>query len=340
MCFEFRVGNGNLYSIKNGNPGNAILNIEDTKTTFNPNQFGSFLTNHDQDRLIDNFSVVGDIEKNKALASLLLTQGGVPFIYYGEEVAMKGVKPDEDIRRPMQWTAGANSGFTTGTPWRNLNSNYASFNVASLQFDKNSIWNHYQKLIEIRNNQPALQMGNHKNVGNSHGQIHSYQRTLNGKDVIVMINTSGISFNGVQIIINKSDGVSGNYQMIDKYSDSTFNQSPLSIGSLNYSLKLPFKPYQTRILEFGFPVGVLEENWVKHIQMYPNPTKNEFNIDLGIFQKNMWVELFTIEGKLVYKKEQLEKNTSHTVNLPKGIYFVKVSHPDGSSLNQKLVVDN
>jgi hypothetical protein len=74
--------------------------------------------------------------------------------------------------------------------------------------------------------------------------------------------------------------------------------------------------------------------------MYPNPTKNEFNIDLGIFQKNMWVELFTIEGKLVYKKEQLEKNTSHTVNLPKGIYFVKVSHPDGSSLNQKLVVDN
>ena len=42
MCFEFGVANGNLYSIKNGNPDNAILNIEDTKTTFNPNQCGKF----------------------------------------------------------------------------------------------------------------------------------------------------------------------------------------------------------------------------------------------------------------------------------------------------------
>jgi glycosidase len=33
-----------------------------------------------------------------------LAFGGVPFIYYGEEIGMTGGKPDELIRTPMQWT--------------------------------------------------------------------------------------------------------------------------------------------------------------------------------------------------------------------------------------------
>jgi alpha-amylase len=42
-----------------------------------------------------------DPEKAKNAALLLLAGPGVPFIYYGEEVGMTGVKPDEDLRTPM-----------------------------------------------------------------------------------------------------------------------------------------------------------------------------------------------------------------------------------------------
>ena len=59
----------------------------------------------------------GSMEKGKLAAVLLLTSPGTPYIYYGEEIGMQGEKPDEDIRLPMQWSADANAGFTTGTPW-------------------------------------------------------------------------------------------------------------------------------------------------------------------------------------------------------------------------------
>src|SRR3990172_2838185 len=66
---------------------------------FRPGQFGTFLTNHDQDRVM---SVLNDdVEAAKNAATLFLTSPGVPFLYYGEEIGMLGRKPDEDIRRPL-----------------------------------------------------------------------------------------------------------------------------------------------------------------------------------------------------------------------------------------------
>ncbi|WP_269189799.1 alpha-amylase family glycosyl hydrolase, partial [Streptobacillus moniliformis] len=54
-----------------------------------------FLTNHDQSRISEKLP---DIERQKVAASILLTLPGNPYIYYGEELGMKGKKPDELIR--------------------------------------------------------------------------------------------------------------------------------------------------------------------------------------------------------------------------------------------------
>ena len=43
-----------------------------------------------------------------------------------EEVGMLGNGAHENIRRPMQWTAGTNAGFTTGTPWEAINDDYTT----------------------------------------------------------------------------------------------------------------------------------------------------------------------------------------------------------------------
>jgi glycosidase len=62
------------------------------------NKFSSFLTNHDQNRVFDELG--GSISKLKTAASIYLTLTGTPYVYYGEEVGMKGSKPDELFVHP------------------------------------------------------------------------------------------------------------------------------------------------------------------------------------------------------------------------------------------------
>lgn len=117
-------------------------------------RFATFLTNHDQDRVMSKLG--GDIHKAKAAATLLLTMPGTPFIYYGEEIGMAGGKPDENIRTPMQWSAESQAGFTSGTPWRAVNADYPEKNVALQAADETSLLAHYRALIHARNDFPAL----------------------------------------------------------------------------------------------------------------------------------------------------------------------------------------
>ena len=81
---------------------------------FKPVQFATFLSNHDQNRVMS--QLAGKVEKARVAAAMLLTAPGVPFIYYGEEIGMVGLEADEEQRTPMQWSGGANAGFTTGRP--------------------------------------------------------------------------------------------------------------------------------------------------------------------------------------------------------------------------------
>ncbi len=72
---------------------------------------------------------------------------------------MEGIKPDENIRRPMQWSAEVNAGFSTGNPWREPDSNFEIVNVANQTNDPASLFSHYRNLIQLRNAYPALQSG-------------------------------------------------------------------------------------------------------------------------------------------------------------------------------------
>ena len=56
----------------------------------------------------------------------------------------------DNARTPMQWTDGENAGFTTGTPWLKVNSNYTDINVKNQEADEHSVLNYYRKLIALR----------------------------------------------------------------------------------------------------------------------------------------------------------------------------------------------
>ncbi len=155
-----------------------------------------FLTNHDLDRLASTGGFTGaDGEaKLRLAANVLLTLPGSPFIYYGEELGMKGYRDyandgqnvpgygiayDEYRRTPFLW--GDSSKETTWFPdTQNVNTDPVSVQ----KNDPDSLYNHYKQLIQLRLENPALMYGNQfiPYVGNE-TTLQGYVRVYEDEDV-------------------------------------------------------------------------------------------------------------------------------------------------------------
>lgn len=144
-----------------------------------------FLSNHDQNRVMS--VLENDLDKAKAAASLLLTLPGTPYIYYGEETGMRGKKPDPRIREPFLWKEGKDDDRPL---WIEPEYNTAEqLQALSLQIeDENSLFNHYKKLIKIRNEYPALMEGELKNVDLQNQSVVAFERTSTTGDILVIHN--------------------------------------------------------------------------------------------------------------------------------------------------------
>lgn len=129
-----------------------------------------FLTNHDQDRIASELDNYEDSEERLKLASrILLTLPGSPFIYYGEEIGMKGYRYegenipgygkvyDEYRRQPLLW--GDESKDTSWLP--SDNSNKTTKSISEQIIDENSILSSYKEIIKIRKENMALMFGNY-----------------------------------------------------------------------------------------------------------------------------------------------------------------------------------
>ena len=150
----------------------------------------NIIENHDEPRGVSRYIPEGDccLESKKMLAALNFMLRGIPFIYQGQELGMEnvsfssidevddissldeykvaleaGLTPEEALkavarfsrdnaRTPMQWSDGANAGFTTGTPWLKVNPNYTAINAAAQLSDPDSVWSFYKKLIALCKN--------------------------------------------------------------------------------------------------------------------------------------------------------------------------------------------
>lgn len=160
----------------------------ETMAVFDEGQFSAFLTNHDVDRIMVRFGE--DHVKMRLAAFTYLTGPGVPFIYYGEEIGMLGAKPDEQIRTPMQWSADANAGFTTGIPWNTAQLDYEEKNVAVQLGASESLLTLYQRLVHLRNTTPALRIGGYSPVSASETEIYAALRYSEGQAVLLLANLS------------------------------------------------------------------------------------------------------------------------------------------------------
>jgi len=190
--FNFEVASGSVNSAL-GQANSGINSAITFAKKDNPQgDFATFLTNHDQERVMS--TLRGDVNKAKVAAALLLTAPGTPFLYYGEEIGMTGKKPDEYIRTPMQWDASPNTGFTSGQPWIEINADFASgTNVAAEQADPASLWNLYRQLIALRRAHPALSMGDTLLPESANRGVYALLRvdSFSGETLLALVNLTG-----------------------------------------------------------------------------------------------------------------------------------------------------
>jgi oligo-1,6-glucosidase len=187
-----------------------------------------FLGNHDNPRAVSHFgddSAEFRVASAKALATMMFTQRGTPFVYQGEELGMtnvvfddldqfddvevKGLRKDlvatgkvqadellrhlnrtgrDHARTPMQWSAAANGGFTTAAkPWFLVNPNYPTTHAEQALADPDSIYHHYRKLIALRRSSDPLLYGAYTDLDPDHPSVFAYTRSLGDETVLVVV---------------------------------------------------------------------------------------------------------------------------------------------------------
>lgn len=183
-----------------------------------------YFENHDQPRSVSRYG--NDVEYHdqsaKALATLLLTLRGTPFLYEGEEIGMTNfdfpdmekvrdvesiniwnmgkrlhlpyglrwrmikTKSRDNARTPMQWDDSINGGFSAGTPWLSVNGNYPRINVKRQEDDPGSVLSYYRQLIAFRNGSRVLQEGDFTELYRKNG-VYAYRRACDGEALTVVI---------------------------------------------------------------------------------------------------------------------------------------------------------
>lgn len=301
FAFEFDLSYSILNAVRSGNTTQLYAQMQKVYNSYNYLQYATFLTNHDQNRVMNELN--DDWEKAKTAASIYLTLPGVPFVYYGEEIGMTGAKPDPQIRTPMQWTDGPNAGFTTGSPWINLNSDYQIRNVAIQREDPESLFNTYRRLVHLRNNQPALRTGSWTPVQSSANSLFSFLREKEDDRILVIANTGMQSISGSELIIPGAPIDSGTFTVDELFSGDSFE---VTISTGNRIEISQISGNQTLILNLEGLTQVStqpEGNLPSEFKLKPN-YPNPFNPTTTIRYKlpenaDVRIEVFNVLGQRV-----------------------------------------
>lgn len=201
--FNFEMSSGIVNSVNGGANSGIVSAIKFAQMDMPDFNFATFLTNHDQNRVMSVFN--GNLEKAKLASFLMLTSPGTPYIYYGEEIGMQGQKPDEDIRLPMQWSADEFAGFSTVTPWRAARADYTQINVEAQAGAPNSLLEHYRTLIELRKTYSTLQTANITLLDAENSGIFANLRTDANGAYLIIANLTKDEIHDYAIDLNAAD---------------------------------------------------------------------------------------------------------------------------------------
>lgn len=215
-----------------------------------------YLSNHDQPRQVTKFGDDKEyrIQSAKMLAAIMHLQQGTPFIYQGEEIGMTNLKVNsieevndimsvgnyyeklnsgtaskeqllatinavgrDNARTPMQWDRSPNAGFSTGSPWLNVNPNCKVINVEDSISDPDSIYHFYRKLIRLRHKNPVTVYGDYKEYYTESRDLFVFTRSLDHTALLVAANITG---SGVEFTMPEEISYTQSELYISNYENS------------------------------------------------------------------------------------------------------------------------
>ena len=210
-----------------------------------------YIENHDHPRIISRYgSEAYRSESGKMLAAMYILQRGTPFIYQGQEIGMLNIAlPRLDMykdvltfnaariaskimskdqvlklvqgasrdnsRTPVQWSRSKNAGFTSGTPWFNVNPNYHEINVADEEKSPDSILNFYRKILKFRKENPIVLYGSYRELIPESKKLYVYERAYGNERLLVICSFTNeqVRFEtGKEYNIENTEPVLSNYE--------------------------------------------------------------------------------------------------------------------------------
>ena len=197
--------NDQAVNFVSGNVEGAESFLESRNNSINNTAtLGAFLSSHDEDSLVDKLTKEKGMTEEQALnaakvaAALQLTSKGQTVIYYGEELGQHGLNnyPIQSNRYDFDWAA-----------------------LESQKTDASSMYNHYKKLLSIRNDYSALlSKGTRKNIATSNDEGYSvFERAYDGNALTVALNVKAAA-KTVTIPVSLAAGT----EVKDLYSGATY----------------------------------------------------------------------------------------------------------------------
>lgn len=229
-----------------------------------------FWCNHDQPRIVSRLGDEKKYRKEaaKMLAACIHLLRGTPYIYQGEELGMTNAhyqnisqyrdveslnyykillergrtkeealtvlaaRSRDNARTPMQWSAEAHAGFTSGTPWIEVTGNYKEINAELEIGDKDSVYSFYKKLIALRKENLAVSKGRIEFLEKENLDIVAYKRIYGEEELIVLNNLTS-----TDTVIQAEPAWEEYHKILGNYETTMINRN------------ICLKPYETILLQ-------------------------------------------------------------------------------------------
>ena len=216
-CFNFSFGDSDgvipntvkhIGSATASSYGRAIEELQQTLSEYNPDYIDApFYTNHDMGRAAGHYFSEYAASQTKMAQALNLLMSGSSFLYYGEELGMKGSGKDENKRAPMYWSDDPDyAGLCDGPQdMENFDMKYASYEDQSA--DGDSIFWFVAQALRLRSAFPAIARGTAVfEEALSGDNLCVLRKTWNGEEVLLVFNISetaqSLDLSGVMIAGN------------------------------------------------------------------------------------------------------------------------------------------
>lgn len=191
--FDFAIHSGTIANtLKFGSAkgyANKIVSIKDMIDANSSTAIDAgFTTNHDNDRLAG--ALPGAKGKLKMAQAMAMMIGGSYYLYYGDEIGMKGSGDDENKRAPMQWVEDPyGSGMCLGCTTKEIK--HTNGTVASHLEDKDSLYYYVQQAVSIRNMFPEIARGETSVISEcTNEDVVVLKKSYNGEELLIVMNIS------------------------------------------------------------------------------------------------------------------------------------------------------